>query len=271
MDNKDKYFILVLVLIGNFILAYSTFKGHYPEIYSYPFNYEFMSQLIYQSGVIITLFYIFSGIWDNKILYAISCIFMILLLFRIWNYLMIQNVFGFIVDLGFFIFLSWFLLPNIIVNIAKFLTEKGKYDYSIKLCNFCTNYLGGYYQSYLINGHNFIETEEYEKAIFNLEKCLTYEPNSHGKSVIYAQLGAIYLNKEEYEKSLCYYENACETELDEVLAYAVRGKILSLIGLGRYGEANDFIEENLKEYEDDEDFLRIKEMLKEHLEEENKD
>lgn len=266
LDNKNKYLILIFILIGNFLFTYSTFNGNFS---SYLFN-EFIWLILYQSGLIITLFYILSGIWKNKVLCILSCAFMILLVFRIWNHLMIHNILGFIVDLGGFILLSWFLLPNVILNIAKFMTERGKFINSIKLCDFCINYFGGSYWPYLINGHNFIEIKDYEKAITYFKKCLTYDIDSYDKTLIYTELGICYFNIENFEKSLCYYEKVSETEFDELLYYGLKGKILSLSCLERYDEANDCIEESLKIYENDEGILNMKEMLTDHLKEKNK-
>ena len=187
------------------------------------------------------------------------------MLFRKWNDLKIQYFFGAVIDSGILIVLLWILLPYILTNIAKIFTEKGKYDYSIKICDFCINHLKDFYWAHVINGYNLTETENYEKAIIALKKCLTYDTDSNSKCTIYTELGANYLNKEEYEKSLCCYEKACESELDEVLAYAIKGKILSLIGLERYGEAKDCIEENPEIFENDENILSLKEHLKEEL------
>ena len=265
MEKKDKYFILILILLGNFIFSYSIHSSYYPSI----FDYGFIFDILYQSGLIIILFLFVSSLWENKLLLIISALFIILLVYRAFDNLIIQNYFGFIFNLGFLILLVWFLSSPIIITAAEFFTEKKKFNQSIRLCDFDINHLGGHYKTHLINGHNFIETNDYEKAIMHFKKCLTYDVDSYGETIIYAELGASYLNIENYEKSLFYYEKIIKTEFDEILPYAIKGRILSLIGLERYSKAKDCIDEGLKKYENDEDILNMKESLKNHLEELN--
>lgn len=75
-------------------------------------------------------------------------------------------------------------------------------------------------QAYLVRGHAYAESGDFQKALADYEKVIELFPKN---SEAYFYLGVIWDEKKDYEKSIYYYSKAIENDNSYVNAIANRG------------------------------------------------
>jgi len=135
-------------------------------------------------------------------------------------------------------------------NLARKLHLSGKVEEAQKIyINLCKKYDTHHILFYLL-GTTFLQIKKYDKAIINLEKSISLNPNFPDT---YNNLGVALAENKKYSEALQNYNKAINLKNDFMDAYLNRG--ISLNNLKKYNEAiNDlnlvikFQPENIKAY-----------------------